>query len=190
MNVVILFFLFVLAGCGSNQGLAEIEFQPNEFKKADFALYDPKSQSMISMGMDREEVEKHFGKHVDTIDFLGIYEYEGVKVHYKDNKVNAIIIDDNTDSNERLQTTRSARYGSAYLEVLEKYGDSGIIEETDDNFSLTYIVEYSDGEYVIRKSRAEIKNKEHVVTISANFYEKDKMSFLMIADYFHSYPEK
>jgi hypothetical protein len=183
----ILVVLFMFTGCGVTQEMANTNFAPNVFIKDDFALYDSQNESMVNIGMQRQEVEKVFGKHVDTIDFLGVYEYDGFKVHYKDNKVDAIMIDENTVNNQEFHTPRGTQYFSPFNEVVEKYGSSGIVDESKDNISLTYIVELVDGEYIIRNSLREINDRKNVFTISANFYQKEKLYSLMIADYFYSY---
>jgi hypothetical protein len=143
-QVVIL--LLMLMGCSLSQEATLNDYVPNQFTKADFAIYDSNDKSTLSIGMNREEVE-------------------------------------------RFQTVRNAQYGSFFSEIIEKYGNSGLLDESATNISLTFIVEFENGEYVIKKSKTDVKNKANALTISANFYQKDKLSFLMIADYFYSYPE-
>jgi hypothetical protein len=185
----ILLLLLMLTGCNLSQEATLNDYVPNQFTKADFAIYDNNDKSTLSIGMNREEVEKSFGKHTGSIDFVDHFIYDGFKVHYEDNKINAIIIDDNTNNNLRFQTVRNAHYGSLFSEIIEKYGQSGILDESAENISLTFIVEFENGEYVIKKSKTDVKDKANALTISANFYKKNTLSFLMIADYYYSYSE-
>lgn len=87
------------------------------------SFYDFDKNIKIHLGMSKEEVEAAIGKPIDTIDFLNIYEYPGLKIHYRNNLANALIIDDNTENFNKFMTPRRIKFGDSGDLVTVNYGN-------------------------------------------------------------------
>ncbi len=108
----IIMFLLTLTACSTSNSYLrdEQDFKPGIFQAEDLSFYEPVENKNLHIGMSKDEVEAELGKPIDTIDFMGLYEYPGLKIHYKDNYVNALIIDDNTQDNNKFITARRIKY--------------------------------------------------------------------------------
>jgi hypothetical protein len=65
----------------TTQRFAASRFAPFRwvFQDKDLAFYDLSNEIKINMGMNKNEVEKLLGQPIDTIGFLGIFEYPGLQ---------------------------------------------------------------------------------------------------------------
>ncbi|GAA0384904.1 hypothetical protein [Paenibacillus motobuensis] len=157
---------------------------PGQLMKSDLQLQNKSKDIIIGIGDNREDVEQKLGNYIDTIDYKDIFEYDGVKIHYKDNKVNGIIIDDNTINLREFKTIREIGYGSGFEDVIKHYSDHGNISSPYGTKSITYFLEITDnGQYNIMSSLEKMKEKKNIIIFSMNFDKLDNLSFLLIADY-------
>jgi hypothetical protein len=180
--ILSLFILFSLIFNPSADN-SESDFKPNIFQINDLSVFDLSKSIKISLGMKKEEVENKLGNPIDTIDFMRLNIYDGVEVHYKNGVVNGLIIRDTTNDNTRFSTARGLKYGDNIKDFIMKYGDNGKKDESSSNISFTYLLEDEGNDFKTLDSFMGIKDTAKIYTISMNFYDKEIMSFIMIADY-------
>ncbi|WP_166243131.1 hypothetical protein [Paenibacillus turpanensis] len=162
-------------------------FEIHSFVQEDLELKDA-GGATIGLGMSKDELTQLIGNHVDTIDFIDIYLFEGLEIHYKNEKVNAILIRDNTPSNKRFKTLKGIGFGDSFSDVIHAYGTGGFVDVNYGTKSITYLFERTDeGNFRILKSRMDMKEKERFLSLSMAFDKNDNIIFLMIADYDFSY---
>lgn len=184
----ILTMLFILTACNT----ANSPVQPKDnfiagiFQADDLSFYDFDQNIKIHLGMSKEEVEAAIGKPIDTIDFLNIYEYPGLKIHYRNNLANALIIDDNTENFNKFMTPRRIQYGDNEDLVTTNYGNQAYKEVSGNNTALTYIFEKMSNGYELRNSYKEAEVKENIFTLSMNIDRQEGIYSIMIADYIFS----
>lgn len=183
MHKIIFLFFMMLCGCSSSneEFLSQQDFSPNTFQFEDLALYDRENKVKIMFGMKRSEVEALLGEPIDENELIHTFEYPGIEVHYKDDKVNGLLIRDNTSENERFITPRGIKFGDQIEKVLSAYGN-GLQEESPDNISLTYILEKMEKGFVMHDSLRNV-DPANSYTISMNLLEKKQIVYFMIADY-------
>ncbi|MGF7050784.1 hypothetical protein J2T13_005334 [Paenibacillus sp. DS2015] len=176
IKLIFTLILVLSGGYNSNNTESNQIFEHNLFIEKDFNFID-NNGTTIGMGTSVDEIGKLIGRHVDTIDFMHLYIFDGVELHYKDNKVNGIIIRDSTPNNKKYKTFRGIGYGDKYDNVIEAYGDEGITDTTYGTKMLTYLLERTDnGNYELLKSNEENRFKERFeerfVSLSMNFDKK------------------
>lgn len=180
--VVLVGFILGLTACGSSKSNADL--LPGSWGESDLSVIDNDSDVAIKFGMTREEVEDLVGDPIDEIDFLGVLEYPGLKVHYNDQQqVAGIIIDDSTTEHDRYETARHIRYGITVDEVISRYGEPAGNEENFGTTTLTYILEKDNKQLKQVDDYLAVENKANLYTISMNIEKDTGLQFLMIADY-------
>lgn len=187
--LMIVIFLSLTACNTSNPSvLSEEDFKPGVISSDDLSFYESKAEYNVSLGMTREEIEDRLGVPIDTFNFLGMNEYSGIKVHFnKDNIVNGLVIDDNTESNNKYSTPRGIKYGESIDSIIKRYGEPSHTDESNNNTSLTYLLEESSDGFIIRSTVDQIQKRDRAYTISMNIDKVHGMIFIMIADFEYSY---
>lgn len=166
------------------RGREQEALKPGQFAADDFSVYNNKVQ--ISLGDSEEKVIQQIGDPKD-IDFLGRWEYDGLKLHFKDGRLDGITMDDETVQGIKYKTARGICIGSSYQEVLDQYGSNGILLEESGRKALIFLVELVDGAYELRSSAATVVNRDNILVISLNFYTNDVLNHIMIGDYKYAY---
>ena len=188
LKIVLISAIILVSGCSTSNPnyLDPSLLKPNQISTEELALYDKRNSTMIKLGMSRAEVEKQIGKPNEFNNAVYTYQYDGIEIRY-DNKnhdrVIAICINDNTPNNTKYATPRDIRYNNdLYSDVISKYGDKGLVTESDNNISLTYALELKDNKFTIIKDFIGL-DTNNIYYVSMNFYNKEKLSYLLISNY-------
>ncbi|WP_018757501.1 hypothetical protein [Paenibacillus terrigena] len=187
LKTVLISPMIFVSGCSTSSPnyLDASLLKPNQISTEELALYDKKNSTMIKLGMSRAEVEKQIGEPNEFNNVVYTYQYDGIEIRY-DNKnhdrVIAICINDNTPNYTKYATPRDIRYNDLYSDVISTYGDKGLVTESDSNISLTYALELKDNKFTMIKDYFGL-DTNNIYYVSMNFYNKDKLSYLLISDY-------
>jgi len=188
IRVLALLLVLTLTAC-SNANLSSEQqrlkdFEPGVFQESDLSMYDDENKIEIRMGMSKDDVEAALGEPIETKDFIGVYVYPGIEVHYKENLVNGLLITDNTNNYKKFRTARGVKFGDSEEAVFNNYGLEEKQRSLGDSIrTVTYIVEKTTKGYEVRDSFNEALNKENVFSLSMNIDKNDGVGYIMIADY-------
>jgi hypothetical protein len=154
----------------------------NTLTTDDLKIYDAETKKSINLSMTKNEVDKILGLQ-DKKDFKNMYNYNGLEVFYRDNKVAGLVIKASSNTTNRFKTVKSIGLGSKSGEITKLYGDS---VEKNNNKYLTYIFEKKDNG--LRKIEKAIKNTdvqetENLYCMSYLLFENNTVSMIVIGDY-------
>jgi hypothetical protein len=103
----------------------------------DLEVTDIKTNNTISIGMTRDKVTDLFGQESE-IDFRNIYNFDGLKVYFRDNKVAAIMVQASDNITKRYITVRDVGLGTEMTTVIDRYGEVKV-EDVFGSYAITYI---------------------------------------------------
>ncbi|MGN7411646.1 hypothetical protein [Paenibacillus sp. SAF-068] len=162
------------------------------FTEDEFQFQIKSKDIKIKLGSTREEVEQQLGPHVDYYKHTNFYQYKDMTIHYKDGRVDGIMIDDPAKF-KTYKTPSGIGYGSTVQEVFQQYGKKAFIDTKKGKVtSITYIMEKNkQGNYHIIASFdhaiLEEGRYENMNGLSMNFDHKGRVSFIMLASHEFAY---
>lgn len=153
--------------------------EPNLY--LELAVLDILTNKYILIGMDKEEVDRLLGSQQNK-DFKNTYNYQGLEIYFRDNKVAGMIINSSKNDTNRYKTSKKIGLGNSKDDIIKLYGES--IEKNSGKF-LTYAFEEKDNSFI--KIREIYKDSEADTTklfcISYSLFESGKISMILIGDY-------
>ncbi len=186
--ILSIFLNTALASSGSTP--ATVQWTPNEFTDNDFALMRASDGMVIRLGDSREYVEERLDAPIGTFGYNYSYEYEGIKIHYRDGIADAMFTDRSTTEKELFQTIRQVSIGDQIEEVMAKYGEPVILNEDHDYITASYYMERHNGSYRIIHKLTEADNPDNVFTYNLQFDDQGKLEFIVFSEYRFFVPYK
>lgn len=186
--VCLLSLILIITSCSKNKALQKFDFEPEKFTLEDLSIYDADTDKLISIGMDKNEVEGILGKSGSETEQQKIYKYNnynGLSVFYRDNKVAAVALlgDEDNSSKARYKTIRNINLDFLRKDVEEAYG-----EQPTANVSYMLIKKGDTLEYIKDSHSEALKNIDFemnkVYYISFMFKSKshEEISNIIIGD--------
>ncbi len=186
--VCLLSLILIITSCSKNKDLQKFDFEPEKFKLEDLSIYDTDTDKLISIGMDKSEVEGILGESGSESEQQKRYKYNnynGLSVFYRDNKVAAVALlgDQDNSSKARYKTIRNINLDFLRKDVEEAYG-----EQPTANISYMLIKKGDTLEYIKDSNSEALKNinfdMKKVYYISFLFKSKsdEKISNIIIGD--------
>jgi hypothetical protein len=145
--------------------------KPEKFVSDDLNITDTSSKSTVGIGMTKEEVEQRIGISKD-VNFLNIYNYNGLQIFYRDNKVAGIIINSSKNATNKYQTNRNLILGNNVDDVQSKYGN-GLVDEKFNAVTYLFLKE-KNGEIKKVDDRDSIKENANAYVISFSYFKSTK----------------
>jgi hypothetical protein len=148
----------------------------------ELSIFDSVSKNFISLGMAKEEVDKLLGVQ-EKKDFKNMYNYHGLEVFYRNDKVAGLIINASQNETGRFKTNKKIGLGSSNDDVIKAHGDS--IEKNGDRY-LTYFYEKKENSLVKvdeLPKNTETSATENLYCFSYLLFENGKVSMILIGDY-------
>lgn len=158
------------------------EDNANIFSSYGLSIYDSISDNYISLGMKKEEVDKLLGTE-ESKDFKNLYNYQGLELFYRDNKVAGLVINASKNETGRFKTSKNLGLGSTKADIISIYGES--IEKNSNKY-LTYFFEKNDNSLVKLKETpkdTEASATKNIYCISYSLFGSGKVSMILIGDY-------
>lgn len=162
------------------------------FNEDEFQFQIKSKDITIKLGSTREEVEQQLGPHVDYYKHTNVYQYKDMTIHYKDGRVDGIMIDDQAKF-QTYKTPSGIGYGSTVQEVFQQYGKKAFIDTRKGKVkSITYMMEKNkQGKYHVIASFDHTILEEgrlaNMKGLSMNFDQKGRVSFIMLASHEFAY---
>lgn len=192
--VIFTLFMQLLNNSVSSETL-EASTAASAFSESDFQIQSESKGVHIKIGDSKDIVEQMLGKPDDYYNHTNFYEYRDMDIHYKDNIVDAIMIDDPPTINfNKYKTPRKVGIGSTYQSVLNQYGKKAFVDYKKGKVSnITYMMRRDQhGQYNLIDSTDTIGTEDwnSIKGISMIFNQQGRVSFLLITNYeFAYYPE-
>ncbi|MED5016754.1 hypothetical protein P9847_05480 [Paenibacillus chibensis] len=190
---IILFGFGLLLNDTASNSSTEEKYTPGVYTIHDLAVEDTQTNHMIKIGMTKEDVTNLLGKETE-IQYHHVYNFNGLRVYFKDNKVAAIMIDASENITNRYKTTRGVGLGTELSKVLERYGEEEVRNEFD-NYFVTYMMGNQKGKKLIQTDKSDvdayfsyIQHPDQIYLISFAFFDNDHRTLwsVMISDYMTS----
>ncbi|RIX46538.1 hypothetical protein D3P08_25955 [Paenibacillus nanensis] len=184
--LIILAFLTACSSVGNNsvsEPTEPVSFEAGAFVDQDLSLVHAENKKSIKLGMSRKEVEKLLGEPTESIDFMKVYIYSGIKVHYAEDIVDGMMIDDNTPNPASFQTPRGLQYGDSLEQIESLYGEPQDKTINGQTTTLVYLIEKRGDQWEPIRNWDEAQNKEKAYSISINVDAEAGMFFYMAANY-------
>lgn len=186
--ILSIFLNTALVSSGSTPAVAQ--WTPNEFTDNDFALMRASDGMVIRLGDSREYVEERLGAPIGTFGYNYSYEYEGIKIHYRDGIADAMFIDRRTTAKELFQTVRQVSIGDQLEEVMAKYGEPVNMSEDHNYITASYYMERYNGSYRIIHKLTEADNPDNVFTYNLQFDGEERLELIVFSEYRFLVPVK
>ncbi|RCW39721.1 hypothetical protein [Paenibacillus prosopidis] len=185
--VSITLILFVIFGCSKAN---EIEsYQPNMFTESDLSVVGEKKRTKLTIGMDKTNLEKVIGKPISETGKLGV-QYNGITVFYRGNKVSGFVIRERQENENKYITSRGLEIDNVMNQLIEKYGDSGKIEEVGMKNSkfpkdknVVYIFDLKQNTIIADFSKVQNPEDTYVISTIFDSQKEDKLVHILIGDY-------
>ncbi|GKU79191.1 hypothetical protein [Paenibacillus sp. L3-i20] len=184
--VVLAVFLSACSSTTKETFAKEESFKEGIFQKNDLAFYDLSNNIKINFGMKKTDVEKLIGQPTKTLDYIRLFEYSGISVHYRDDKVSGLILNSEYDNFDKFITPRGIKMGDNLDIIISKYGNSFIKKEKYNIITLTYFFEKVKGEFKTITSFKEARDTKNAYSLSMVILKDIGLSYLMIADHLYS----
>jgi hypothetical protein len=154
----------------------------NVFTANGLSIIDSKSNQYILLGMNKEDVDKLLGEQQNK-DFRNVYEYQGLEVFYRDNKVAGLIISASINLTNRFKTSNQISLGKSRDDILKAYGD---YTKGSSGKMINYAYEYKDNS--LTKLNEFPKNNEANISkklycVSYLLFDNGKVNMILISDY-------
>ncbi len=169
-------------------GTIRVSDNPGEFVLDDLSITDTLSNSIISLGMPKEEVEQKLGKPID-VNFEEIYNYNGLEIFYRDAKVAGLIVKAGENNTNRYRTNKNLGLGNKLSEVLSNYGN-GIVDESFNQVAVTYLFSKENDKLIKVGSTEKIKDRlSGAYSVSFSFFDNSNktISMILIGDFQFAY---
>lgn len=151
----LLFLLVSFTACGNSLVKVSTEETASQSKETEInnksslnndnlTVNDTILKSVISLGMEKNDVDKLLGLQ-EKKDFRNVYNYQGLEVFYRDNKVAGLTIKASLNETDRFKTFKKIGLGNSKDDIIKAYGDS--IEKSSSKY-LTYFFEKKDSSLV------------------------------------------
>jgi hypothetical protein len=109
----------------SNEGAGA--YRPGVYTIKDLEVTDTKSNSIIRIGMTKEELTDILGQETEVL-MNGMYNFEGLHVFFRDSKVAGLVVYASDNTSNRFMTHRNVGLGTSLADVVERYGEEEINE--------------------------------------------------------------
>ncbi|PRA08707.1 hypothetical protein CQ043_01620 [Paenibacillus sp. MYb63] len=161
------------------------------FTEDEFSFQIKSKDITIKLGSTREEVEQQLELHEDYYKHTNVYQYKDMSIHYKDGRVDGIMIDDPAKF-KTYKTPSGIGYGSTVQEVFQQYGKKAFIDTKKGKVqSITYVMEKNkQGNYHVISSfdHAILEGGfQNMKALSMAFDQKGRVSFIMLASHEFAY---
>jgi hypothetical protein len=100
----------------------EKQFDIKTLTKEDFYIYDSELNQVYEYGQFQSDVEKMSGLKPEK-DFMNLYNYDGLSVYYRNDKIAGFAILSNNNLTARFKTHREIGLGSKFEDVKKVYGE-------------------------------------------------------------------
>lgn len=162
-----------------------ISDDPGEFTMEDLSIKDALTGIVISLGMSREEVDNKLSVEPE-VDFRGLYDYDGLQICYRDNKVVGLIVSASDNVTNRYRTNREIGIGSSKSLVYEQYGNARGDENAD---SSTYFFLNENGSLKKVQSMELWKTEGTHYSLGVNYFDNTNrtVSLLVMGDHIFHY---
>lgn len=169
-------------------------YKPGVYTIKDLEVTDTKTNSIIRIGMTKDELTEILGQETEIL-INKMYNFDGLHVFFRDNKVAAMMVNASDNKSNRFITHRDVGLGTVLTDVFERYGE----EEINESYG-AYTLAYNLGELKGKKfnkmdysnledlHRME-KNREKMYIISLSFFDNDNktLSLFFITDHMFAY---
>jgi hypothetical protein len=169
-------------------------YKPGVYTIKDLEVTDTKTNSIFRIGMTKDELTEILGQETEIL-INNMYNFDGLHVFFRDNKVAAMMVNASDNISNRFITHRGVGLGTALTDVFERYGE----EEINESYG-AYTLAYNLGELNKKKfnkidyndlddlDRIE-QNRENIYIISLSFFDNDNktLSHFFITDHMFAY---
>ncbi|MBP8082517.1 MAG: hypothetical protein KAZ87_04870 [Spirochaetes bacterium] len=160
----------------------------NNFTVDDLSIIDKTTGKVISIGMSKEKVDDCLGKQNEK-NFMNLYNYNGLEVFYRDNKVAGLIIKSENNLTRRFTTIRGIGLGNSKNETIEKYGK--VKQYEGNNLVLNYILEKNENRLIVLEgtNQGEFSKPDKTFVITFSFFngENENLSMVFMGDYTYNF---
>lgn len=164
-------------------GAIWVSNDPGDFSMEDLSIHDTITKAIIRIGMSKKEVEKKLGNSTD-VNFSNIYNYNGLEIFYRNDKVAGLIVRAGENTTNRYQTNKNIGLGDKFDEIFNNYGN-GLV----DKLAVTFLFANENGKLNKVNSMKEIITDPdpapvYVLSIS---YSNKTVSMILIGDHQFAY---
>jgi hypothetical protein len=192
-TVIIILFLFCLGFLINDRVFTknvDDKYQAGIYTIVDLEVIDTKTNNRIRVGMTKEKVTDLFGQESE-IDFRNIYNFDGLRVYFRDNKVAAMMVQASDNITKRFITRRDVGLGTEMKIVLDSYGEAKV-EDVFGSYSITYIGKLDGTKFMTNENNDPewlIKEQDKIYLISFSFFNNinKTLSDIIISDHKFAY---
>ncbi|MFC4810141.1 stalk domain-containing protein [Paenibacillus sp. GCM10023250] len=165
-------------------GTIRVSDHPSRFLMEDLSITDTLTNSIIRVGMSKKEVEQKLGIAAD-VNFLNIYNYNGLEIFYRNDKVAGLMVKTGENTTNRYQTNKHIGLGDNYNKIFTSYGN-GLVDEQFD--AATFLFASENGKLNKVDSREDVTDTSSAYVISLSWDRTNKtVSMILIGDYQFAY---
>ncbi|MCM3342171.1 hypothetical protein M3650_27010 [Paenibacillus sp. MER TA 81-3] len=148
IGIIILILLFTVSlNTDDSEAVIKTQYEPDQYTSDDLQIIDTKTGDLLHIGMTKQEITELYGKE-DKIQF-NLYQYEGLRIAYRDDVVVQFFLSINDNQSNRFQTYREIGLGDSLEQLLANYGEKHA--NLSDSYGATRIT------YIVKKNGNELE---------------------------------